>query len=181
MIERHCNSWSCGVLLLVFSVTAQLGVKAQPDTLWVPTFGTLQPYAVIYEPVSMEPGSKRIGRFAFDTSKVAVRMDYKRGTPSGVYRAYYPDGSPLIFAVYGWASLHGDWTEYGEDGSITLKGQYRQGLRDGVWAFRKDGIVGHYKEGKKHGKWQYYENGKPVRSEKWRHGEMKRTRNFGLY
>ncbi len=166
--------WTILALLLNFSVA----LSAQPDTLWVRTKGILVPYAVSYEPVSAEPASKRIGRFASDTSRVAVEMDYKRGFPSGVYRAYYPDGRPLIFAVYGWKTLHGDWTEYAEDGSVSLKGQYRQGKREGPWSFRQEGIRGHYKDGEKHGKWKYFEDGRPLRSEKYKKGELKRQRNY---
>lgn len=154
-------------------------VRAQPDTLWIPTQGQLIPHAVTYEPIRSDPAFKREGRFAADTSRVAVSMDYKRGTASGIFRAFYPDGRPLIFAVYGWGSLHGDWTEYDETGSVSVKGQYRQGLRDGTWSFRKEGIVGRYKKGLKHGKWKYYEDGVPSYTEKYRKDELKRTRRFG--
>lgn len=153
-------------------------LAAQPDTLWVPDNGSMVPHAVIYAPVRSDAQYKRLGKYAMDTTKVAVSMDYKRGHPSGVYRAYYPDGRPLIFAVYGWDSPHGDWTEYDESGGVSLKGQYRSGRRDGVWAFRKEGIIGHYKEGSKHGKWTYYMDGKAVRSELYRHDKLVRTRNF---
>lgn len=165
-------------LLLTFSVLTALPLLAQPDTLWIPTNGAMVPHAVVYEPVRMDPQYKRIGKFATDTNKVAVNLDYKRGHPSGVYRAYFPDGRPLIFAVYGWDAPHGDWTEYDEVGAISLKGQYRQGLRDGLWAFRQEGIVGHYKEGLKHGKWKYYENGRIRRTEYFKKDKLVRTRTF---
>lgn len=151
---------------------------AQPDTLWVPAEDQMIPYAVEYPPVRTDPQYKRVGHFAIDTTKVAVELSYKRGQPSGIYRAFYPDGRPLIFAVYGFGSLHGDWTEYGEDGAITLKGQYRQGKREGLWAFRKEGVIGQYKNGEKHGKWKYYVNGKQIRQEKFKKGALKRTKNF---
>lgn len=168
-------------MVLSFACSVLLGGNslAQPDTLWVPVQGGVQPYAVRYEPVRMDPQYKRIGHFAFDTTKVAVELGYQRGQPSGIYRAFYPDGRPLIFAVYGFGSLHGDWTEYAEDGSITLKGQYRQGKRDGPWAFRTEGIIGHYKKGEKHGKWKYFLNGRQTRQEKFKKGALKRTKNFG--
>jgi antitoxin component YwqK of YwqJK toxin-antitoxin module len=154
-------------------------LSAQPDTLWVPTNGQLLPYAVVYEPVRMDAQYKRIGKFAVDTTKVAVSMDHKRGHASGVYRAYYPDGRPLIFAVYGWDSPHGDWTEYDETGAVSLKGQYRGGLRDGTWAFKKEGIIGHYKNGLKHGTWKHYEGSIPVRTEKYKKDKLKRTKTLG--
>jgi antitoxin component YwqK of YwqJK toxin-antitoxin module len=155
-------------LLLVLS----FGVNAQPDTLYVPSGDTLFTFAVVYDPVEPAEQYKLIGRYAHDPDRVAVSIDHKRGKPSGVYRAWYPDGRPLIFAVYGWGSLHGDWTEYDEFGRITIKGQYRNGLREGTWAFRKLGIVGKYREGLKHGKWKYYDQGRLVRVEKFRNGEL---------
>jgi len=167
------------VLCLVCSLVIGSRSVAQPDTLWIPDQGGVVPYVVQYAPVRMDPQYKRIGHFTFDTTKVAVELGFKRGQTSGIYRAFYPDGRPLIFAVYGFGSLHGDWTEYAEDGSITLKGQYRQGKREGLWAFRKEGIIGHYKNGEKHGKWKYFVNGRQNRQEKFRKGALKRTRTFG--
>ncbi|MCO5273737.1 MAG: hypothetical protein M9900_02310 [Flavobacteriales bacterium] len=153
--------------------------SAQPDTLFVPGQGSSTPYAVVYPPLptGMEP-FRLVGKYAFDTTRTAVTIDYKRGKPSGVYRAFYPDGKQLLFGVYGWGSLHGDWAEYDEAGRITVKGQYRLGKREGTWAFRDQGIVGHYKDGKKHGNWKYYENGKLVKKEKWRKGELKQGGTF---
>lgn len=151
---------------------------SQPDTLWVPTDGSPIPYAVQYEPVRNDAQYVRIGHFTFDTSRVAVKLDYKRGYPSGVYRAFYPDGRPLIFAVYGWKTLHGDWAEYDETGLITLKGKYKHGKRSGKWALKKEDTIGHYKKGLKHGKWSYTENGRVIRTEKYKKGVLKRTRTF---
>ena len=158
-------------LVLLAMLLPAYAAIGQPDTLFVPSGDTLYAYAVVYDAVEPAEQYKVIGRYAFDTGRVAVSIDHKRGKPSGIYRAWYPDGRPLIFAVYGWGTLHGDWTEYDEFGRITIKGQYREGLREGTWAFRKEGIVGHYKEGKKHGKWKTYENGRLIRIEKYHHGE----------
>ncbi len=162
-------------VVLLFAIIAH----AQPDSLYITEHGNTVAYAVTYPPLreGMEP-YRRIGKYAFDTTRTAVTIDYKRGKPSGIYRAFYPDGKQLLFAVYGWGSLHGDWTEYDPTGRITVKGQYRQGKRDGTWAFRDQGIVGHYKNGQKNGSWKYYENGKLVKKEKWRKGELKQGRTF---
>ena len=154
-------------ILPLFLLIALTGT-AQPDTLFVASGDSLYHFAVVYSPIEPAEQFKRIGRYAHDTTRVAVQLDYKRGKPSGVYRAFYPDGKPLIFAVYGYGSLHGDWTEYDEFGAVTLKGQYRDGLRDGPWSFRTQGIMGHYKKGKRSGKWKYFEHGRVVKVEKYR-------------
>jgi antitoxin component YwqK of YwqJK toxin-antitoxin module len=153
---------------LLLLAALPLGAFAQPDTLYVPENGVVTAYAVTYDPIQSSGQFKRLGHYTMDPSKLAVQLDYKQGRPTGVYRAYYPDGRPLIFAVYGPKGPHGDWSEYDELGRITVKGQYRDGLRDGVWAFRGDGIVGHYRKGLKHGKWKYYEQGHVIRVEKYR-------------
>lgn len=175
----RCTFASMRLFIFLF-LSALSGLSyAQPDTLYVTTkaAGT-QAYAVVYDPVVPAEQYTLVGRYAFDTSRVAVRLGMKKGKPSGVYRAYYPDGRPLIFAVYGWGSLHGDWTEYNEAGRVTLKGQYRNGLREGTWAFRTEGIVGRYKEGLMHGKWKYYEGNKVARVSKYRKGKLLKGSEF---
>lgn len=152
---------------------------AQPDTLYVPSHGEILALAVVYDSPPSEENYRSCGRYAYDTTLLAVELDHKQRKPCGVYRAFYPDGSPLIFAVYGFNKLHGDWSEYDERGRIAVKGQYRDGLRDGVWAFRADGIVGHYREGEKHGKWKYYVNGRVARIDKYHHNELKGSRAMG--
>ena len=154
--------------LSVLALLPCLLAHAQPDTLFVTEHGSTVAYAVAYGPLEQAESFTRVGRYAMDTARVAVRLGYKRGKPCGIYRAYYPDGAPLIFAVYGWGHLAGDWTEYAPDGRITVKGRYSEGLRDGPWAFREQGILGHYRKGRKHGKWKFYENGRLVRVERYR-------------
>lgn len=163
------------MLLLSF-----LPAIAQPDTLFVPSGDSTYVYAVKYDPEQAVEQFKRRGVYAFDTTRTAVMLSYTRGKPCGVYRAYFPDGKPLIFAVYGFGFLHGDWTEYDEFGRVTIKGQYRDGLRDGPWEFRKDGVRGHYDKGRKDGKWKYFEHGRLVRVEKWRDDRLLDGSTFTL-
>jgi len=164
------------VILLLNSVFSM----AQPDTLFVPSGDTLFSFAVQYGPMKDVEQFTRIGRYTHDTTLVAVRLQYKRGKPSGTYRAFFPDGRPLIFAVYGWGSLSGDWTEYDEFGRITTKGQYSNGLRDGTWAFRTEEIVGKYKAGLKHGKWRTFSNGRLIRIDKFHNGEPVQGGSFRM-
>lgn len=166
-------------LLPALLIAVALPSVAQPDTLYVPSHGETLALAVVYPARTDHGDGTLVGHYAFDTALVAVRLGYKAGKPCGVYRAYYPDGSPLIFAVYGFNKLHGDWSEYDEQGRIAVKGQYRDGLRDGTWAFRNEGIVGHYNEGERHGKWRYYVNGRVVRIDQYHRGTLKTSRPVG--
>ena len=151
---------------------------AQPDTLYVPDGDRTYAYAVVYVPIEPSEQYTLIGHYAHAPNAVAVQLMMKRGKPSGVYRAFYPSGRPLIFAVYGYGTLHGDWTEYDEQGRVTLKGQYRNGTREGIWAFRSQGIVGHYKKGLKHGKWKYFEKRKLARVSKYSNGKLRKGSEF---
>jgi antitoxin component YwqK of YwqJK toxin-antitoxin module len=160
------------ILLTGLLLLAAIWASAQPDTLYITSGDAIYPHAVIYDPIEPSEQYKMIGRYADHPDRIAVTIDHKRGKPSGVYRAYYPDGKPMIFAVYGWGSLHGDWTEYDEFGRITIKGRYRDGLRDGMWAFRKLGITGKYNKGLKHGKWKTYVNGRVADIARYRNGEL---------
>lgn len=158
-------------LLLPIALLLLGALCAQPDSLYISEQSGIVAYAVKYPPLKTVESFTHEGRYAMDTSRIAVRLGFKRGKPCGIYRAWYPDGAPMIFAVYGWGYLNGDWTEYAQDGHISMKGSYKEGKRDGTWAFRDQGITGHYREGKKHGKWKYYENGHLVRFERYRNGE----------
>jgi hypothetical protein len=166
-------------LLLWLALALAFTVQAQPDTLYVPLEGGVRPLAVVYGPRPETPDYVLKGHYAYDTSLVAVELAHRNGRPCGVYRAYFPDGRPLIFAVYGYDELHGDWSEYDDLGRITVKGQYRDGKRDGTWAFRGEGIVGHYRKGERHGRWKYYVNGRLVRIEKYHRGTLKSTNAVG--
>ena len=166
-------------LLLWLTVALGSELLAQSDTLYVPLEGGVRPLAVVYDPRPDAKDFVLIGRYAYDTTLVAVELSHRNGRPCGVYRAYFPDGRPLIFAVYGFDMLHGDWSEYDDLGRITVKGQYRDGKRDGTWAFRGEGIVGHYRKGERHGRWKYYVDGRLVRVEKYHHGALKTANPVG--
>ncbi|MFZ1686563.1 MAG: hypothetical protein WAU70_04020 [Flavobacteriales bacterium] len=160
------------IIFLFVPLLCAAQVTAQPDSLYINSGDTVYAYGVTYAPERSAELYTRVGKFTHDTAQVAVEIRYQKGKPCGVYKAFYPDGKPLIFAVYGWGYLHGDWSEYDEFGRIAIKGQYRNGLREGIWAFRTQGIVGRYKEGKKNGKWKYYRNGRIFRIEKYRDDQL---------
>lgn len=163
--------WAKAIAICAISLLSDT-CAAQPDSLHYQMDGRTYSSKILYPDAPTTSKHKLVGKYAFDTSRVAVTIPYRNGKPSGLYMAYYPDGSKLIQAVYGWGSLHGDWTEYDEEGVITLKGQYRDGKRHGMWVYRKDGIRGHYKKGLKHGKWKYYDGRTIQRIEKYHKGKL---------
>jgi len=153
---------------------------AQTDSLFFYFQGKAWSEEINYPPKPDSVYFTWTGTYALENSPVAVTIPFKRGKESGVYRAFYPNGRLMIFAVYGWGGLHGDWTEYDELGAIQVKGQFRDGLRDGPWIFKKEGIRGKYKKGQKNGKWKYYEQGVLTKIEKYRKGSLRTGGTFQL-
>ena len=74
----------------------------------------------------------------------------------------------MEYGIYGWGYLHGNWIEYDEFGEMVVKGFYRNGMKDGKWAFLSEGILGNYRKGLKHGRWKYYEGNRLVRQERYK-------------
>ena len=153
---------------------------AQPDSLFYEWKGQFLASAINYEEKSDSSDFMLVGEYMEFPERIAVEIPIRRGKPTGLFKAYYPDGKLLIRAVYAWGYLHGDWTEYDEDGIITVKGQYRDGKRHGAWVYRRDGIRGRYKRGLKSGRWKYYEGSTLVRIEKWRKGRLQEGGTFRL-
>ena len=52
---------------------------------------------------------------------------------------------------------NGPITEYSDSGTIITKGEYVDGLEEGVWVYQLGDIKmeGIYKEGKRNGTWKY--------------------------
>ena len=47
--------------------------------------------------------------YAFDTSRIAYVKYFAYGKQSGRYMEYYPNGKPMLLAIYQYGELHGDW------------------------------------------------------------------------
>ncbi len=168
MKEMIKRSIYLSIFMMIFtSVFSQL-----KDTLYVTSDDTTYAYAIVYIPVEETEQHTKVAKYAFDMGLTAVEIDYKRGKPSGRYKAYYPDGQLMEYGIYGWGSLHGDWTEYDEFGVIIIKGFYRNGLKVGKWSFRQEQIRGSYKNGLKHGKWKYYQGKQVIRTERYKRGVL---------
>ena len=70
------------------------------------------------------------------------------------------------------------YTEFYEDGNIKSKSEISKGIKNGKYqAFYPDGklqVNGKFKDNKKDGTWNYLdENGKSIRKEKWKNGQLK--------
>jgi len=156
-------------LLLLISAYSSAQLK---DTLFVTSGDSTYAYAIKYVEVEESDQHTKVAKYVFDMGRTAVEIDHKRGKPSGIYRSYYPDGQLMEFGVYGWGTLNGDWKEYDEFGTLIVKGLYKNGKKDGIWAFIEEGIVGRYKNDLKSGRWKYYEGNRVIRSERYKKGVL---------
>ena len=121
------------------------------------TSTTLQ---VIYRPPTEGYYFKKIAVYANDTSKIAIEKSFNQYGQNGMTKVFYPSGKLMTSAVYANNKVNGDWTWYYEDGIIKVKGQYKNGIKHGYWAYKYLKTYGRYKKEKKSGKWKYFdENG----------------------
>jgi len=112
---------------------------------------------VIYKPDTEGYYFKRVAVFADDTNQVAIEKTFTKYGQNGVCKVYYPSGKLMIFTVYANSKIHGDWTWYGEDGIINVKGKYREGVKHKFWAYKYDKSYGRYKKGLKNGRWTHFD------------------------
>lgn len=139
-------------LFISFFSSAQIVVETIP----IDTSSTK--LKVIYRPDSEGYYFKKIAVYADDTSKIAIEKTYTQYGQNGIYKVYYPSGQLMLFTVYANSKIHGDWTWYGEDGIIKVKGKYKFGVKHKFWAYKYVKSYGRYKKGLKNGRWTHTDN-----------------------
>ncbi|MFZ5552057.1 MAG: hypothetical protein ACOZCO_02995 [Bacteroidota bacterium] len=91
-----------------------------------------------------------------DTTRTAFVKHYYNGFQSGVYKSFYPNGKVMEKTVYQKGKKNGEFSLYSFDGTLLVKGEYENDIKNGFWIHRKLKIMGKYKNGLKHGKWKWY-------------------------
>jgi hypothetical protein len=134
---------------------------------------TTEVIKVIYKPIENSTYYfKKVAVFADDTSQVAVEKSYNKLGQNGAYKVYYPNGRLKIKTVFANNKINGEWIWYDEARLILIKGNYKNGVKHGYWAYKSKKHFGKYKNGLKHKKWieidvneqkhkTYFRNGKP--------------------
>lgn len=100
---------------------------------------------------------KKIAVYASDTTVTAYEKGYYEGYQTGVYKVYFPTGKLMESYVYQKGKKNGDYSLYSIDGTLLVKGEFTNDLRDGYWAYRQEKLYGRFKDGKKNGKWKWYQ------------------------
>jgi hypothetical protein len=102
---------------------------------------------------------------------------YAQGKLHGAFREWNEAGKRRRAVVYAGDVLHGLCEEYHTDGTLHIRGEYRQGLRQGSW-LEQDLAVGRvrtaeYKAGKQHGSTRVTLRGKVLTKQQWHDGELR--------
>lgn len=153
-------------MIFVSSVFAQDTLRIwQPDT----TFEYLIKWCIDDDAVR--------AYFKSDTSQVAVEYYTRDSLKNGNFKAYFPNGQLADWCVYTLGKRYGERTLYDMDGNILVKGNYKEGFKDGSWAFKYCNCYGKFNKDMLHGKWMCGE--KPNRNY-WRFakGEIKKGEGF---
>jgi uncharacterized protein len=102
-------------------------------------------------------------KFYYKNGKVEQTGKYlKNETPDGEWIWYHENGNVLRDELFSEGLENGPMTEYSDSGTVISKGEYVDGLEEGVWTYQLGDIKaeGSYKEGKRTGVWKYwYDNG----------------------
>jgi antitoxin component YwqK of YwqJK toxin-antitoxin module len=146
---------SKALYLLLSFFLCSLFSYAQPSIITVEMADTSIQYPLTYKQLdSLESGVLK-AYYAFDTSRIAYVKYFAYGKQSGRYMEYYPNGKPMLLAIYQYGELHGDWTKYDSSGAVLIKAKYRDNQKNGFWINRRTKVQGRYRNNLKHGKWEY--------------------------
>jgi antitoxin component YwqK of YwqJK toxin-antitoxin module len=99
-------------------------------------------------------------KFYYMNGKIEQTGTYlKNEKPDGEWKWYYENTDLLRRdEVYSEGVENGTFIEYSDTGSIETKGEYMDGLEQGLWVYQLGDIKmeGSYKDGKRDGIWKYY-------------------------
>jgi antitoxin component YwqK of YwqJK toxin-antitoxin module len=142
-------------LLAILFIFSSLLTSAQVVKEIIPIDTSSTTLNVIYRPDTEGYYFKKIAVYADDTSKIAIEKTFTKYGQNGVYKVFYPSGKLMIFTVYANSKIHGDFTYFGEDGVIKVKGKYKFGVKHKFWAYKEAKNYGRYKQGLKNGRWTH--------------------------
>ena len=103
-------------------------------------------------------------KFYYESGQLEQEGSYnKNGKFSGKWNWFYEDGSALRKEYFSKGKEDGFLVEYDNDGIEITKGEYKNGLKQGLWDYHVGDHTekGSFLDGEKDGVWYYYfENGK---------------------
>lgn len=160
-----------GKVIDSFHINDRLGRKLVEgyyrDTAY--TLQTVYTYHSFYYLEGVPHGTFNVYEYSSD-DKNAQRFlytseNFSNGKKQGEFRINYPT-SPQVRKIsnYSKDQLHGLYSEFHEDGTYIVKGEYKDDLKHGTWIYyqenNKAGLYEQFQEGKLHGQYkQWHLNG----------------------
>lgn len=98
-------------------------------------------------------------KYFYENGKISQEGVYNsKGKPIGEWKWYYESGNILREENYVNGLYDGLIIEYSDSGKIVMKAMYVEGLKDGEWFYEigDHREIGQYKEGMKTGVWKHY-------------------------
>jgi antitoxin component YwqK of YwqJK toxin-antitoxin module len=86
----------------------------------------------------------------------AFEVNYYYGKRSGFVRILHPETGKLMHSVvYANGKLNGESIFYNDQGKIVIKGFYKDNKKDDFWIYKHYNFYGQYKNGLKNGVWKF--------------------------
>ncbi len=125
-------------------------------------------------------GGKKEGEWKeyLESGKVIFSIFYTQGLAEGNAMGYYPDGNLKWEGSFRRGDLDGPFIFYFPDSTVKEKGQFAQGVRVGEWLEKFEILLGfyrkgNYRDGLKDGVWQLVNlEGKFLQSETYEQGKL---------
>lgn len=106
--------------------------------------------------------------YHLESKEIMTLENYSKGKLNGIRKVFYRSGKIAEEATYTNGIKNGPYKKYSEKGAVLEDAIYKNGEFDGAVTYNDDAgktIKGQFKNGKKSGIWKYYENGKLVKEE----------------
>ena len=117
--------------------------------------------------------------YFYDKENRLIRLEtYRKGVLSGLYEAYFPDGTPRLSFNYLDGEKHGKYRVYFAPGQLKEQLTYDAGIIKGDnYLYYKDGKVQHHfhfnAKGERHGVWEkFHPNGNPKEYLVFKNGQL---------
>lgn len=106
--------------------------------------------------------------YHLESKEIMTVEKYSKGKLNGARKVFYRSGKIAEEANYKDGIKNGPYKKYSEKGAVLEDATYKNGEFDGAVIYNDDAgktVKGQFKNGKKSGIWKYYENGKLVKEE----------------
>lgn len=160
------------LLFFLFIVSLAQQLFSQQTTHVIIEENDTTEYELMYNALDSLEKGELVANFKENPNQIAVHKRYFLGKQSGVTKTYFPNGTIYEIMVYQKGQKEGDYSRFNSLGELTIKAQYKEGVKSGFFINKKESIQGRYLNGKKHGKWEYYVGSPAYEKKFFKQGEL---------